>query len=172
MALLARPYNYGTNVVYQGDTVYYEGDPVGSREEYYQQANELASSGAKAKPAKDDEWQQLGVYALAKDQEKDSSNMIQLAVNKNGIIRGNFYNSVLDSTLPINGKVDKDTQRAAWTVGDKKDVVYEAGLKNLTQDQTPILVHFSAKKSEQMILVRLEEPEGYGDKGSKDSDDK
>jgi len=95
-----------------------------------------------------------------KDQEKDASNMIQLAVNKNGIIRGNFYNSVLDTTLPINGKVDKDTQRAAWTVGDKKDVVYEAGLKNLTQDQTPILVHFSSKKSEQMILVRLEEPDG------------
>lgn len=161
MAALARPYNYGTNVVYQGDTVYYNGDPVGSRQQYYQQATDLAAQGAQATPSMEEEWQQLGVYALAKEQEKDSSNMIQLAVNRDGIIRGNFYNSVLDTTLPINGKVDKKTQRAAWSVGEKKDVVYEAGLKNLTMEQTPVLVHFSSKKSEQMVLVRLKEPEGF-----------
>ena len=161
MAVVARPYNYGTNVVYQGDTVYYNSEPVGSRQEYYQQASDLASQGKEATPPKETEWQQLGVYALSKNQDKDSSNMIQLAVSRDGIIRGNFYNSVLDTTLPISGKVDKETQRAAWSVGDKKEVVYEAGMKNLTMDQTPVLVHFSSKKSEQMVLVRLKEPDGF-----------
>ena len=161
MAVMARPYNYGTNVVYQGDTVYYNSEPVGSRQDYYQQASDLASQGKEATPPKETEWQQLGVYALSKNQDKDSSNMIQLAVSRDGIIRGNFYNSVLDTTLPISGKVDKETQRAAWSVGDKKEVVYEAGMKNLTMDQTPVLVHFSAKKSEQMVLVRLKEPDGF-----------
>ncbi len=35
-------------------------------------------------------------------------------------------------------------------------VVYEAGLSNLTKDQTIIMVHFGKERSRQMMLVRLE----------------
>jgi hypothetical protein len=53
--------------------------------------------------------------------------------------------------------VDKKTQRAAWTIGDKKTPVYEAGLSNLTQQQTTILVHRDGGKVEQMMLVRVDD---------------
>ena len=47
---------------------------------------------------------------------------MQLAVNKDGVIRGNYYNALSDATVPVYGQVDKKTQRAAWTVGDSGDL--------------------------------------------------
>jgi hypothetical protein len=57
----------------------------------------------------------------------------------------------------VTGKVDKKTQRAAWTIGDKKEPVYEAGISNLTKDQCTILVHKAGGKTEQMLLVRVKD---------------
>jgi hypothetical protein len=48
-------------------------------------------------------------------------------------VRGNYYNALSDTTLAVYGSVDKKTQRAAWTVGDRKEPAYEAGFANLTQ---------------------------------------
>ncbi|MFM8986573.1 MAG: hypothetical protein ACKONH_11060 [Planctomycetia bacterium] len=62
--------------------------------------------------------------------------------------------------MNITGKVDKKTQRAAWTLGDKKTPVYEAGLSNLTQQQTTILVHRDGGNVEQMLLVRVQDRPG------------
>jgi hypothetical protein len=52
----------------------------------------------------------------------------------------------------------------AWTIGDQKDTVFEAGLYNLTQDQTTMLVHFGKDKTEQRSLFRVP-PEQSGDTG-------
>ena len=41
---------------------------------------------------------------------------LQLAVSKQGVINGTLQNTATDSVQPIEGMVDKDTQRAAWTV--------------------------------------------------------
>jgi len=160
------PYNYGTTVVYSGDTVLVNGTSAGTPAEYYQQASNIASVGNDAKLTKEDEWQVLGLYALTKDKEKDATNMLQLAINKDGIVRGNFYNSVSDTTLPVNGSVDKKTQRVAWTVGDNKKTVYEAGIQNLTQEQATCLVHYSDKRTDQLILSRLKEPEDMNGNGN------
>ena len=83
--------------------------------------------------------------------------MFQFAVNKDGIIRGNYYDGLMDTTTPVYGSVDKKTQRAAWTIGKTNDRVFEAGIYNLTQDQTPVLVHLGTEKTEQLLLVRLKD---------------
>ena len=45
-------YDYGSSVVYQGDTVYVSGEPVGTTEVYSQQAAAIAQAGnAAAAPA-------------------------------------------------------------------------------------------------------------------------
>ena len=62
-----------------------------------------------------------------------------------------------DENSHVTGNVDKKTQRAAWTIGDKKEPVYEAGISNLTKDQLTILVHKADGKVEQMLLVRVKE---------------
>jgi hypothetical protein len=85
---------------------------------------------------------------------------MSLAIDKDGLLRGTYYDAVSDSTMNITGKVDKKSQRAAWTIGDKKTPVYEAGISNLTQQQTTILVHRDGGKVEQMLLVRVAEKPG------------
>jgi hypothetical protein len=154
-------YDYGETVVYQGDTVVVNGESAGTVEQYTQQATEIANAGAEAKAdPKQGEWQPLGVFAMVGEGETKSTNIFQLAINKDGVVGGEYYNALTDETSPVQGSVDKKTQRAAWTVGDKKYPVYEVGIANLTKGETTMLAHFSKDKSQQFTLVRLEQPEG------------
>ena len=36
----------------------------------------------------------------------------------------------------------------------------ETGISGLTEDETPVLVHFADDQTQQWLLVRLEEPKG------------
>ncbi|MFO1095388.1 MAG: hypothetical protein U0992_19090 [Planctomycetaceae bacterium] len=154
-------YDYGNTVAYQGNSVYVNGDNVGSAAEYSQQATALAQAGQQAPAPAEDQWTPLGVFALESGQEESTNNLFQLAVDKSGTIRGNYYDAVTDETTPVAGSVDQKTQRAAWTVGDKTDRVYDTGIYNLTKDQTPVLVHTGNDKTQQLLLVRLQQqPQG------------
>jgi hypothetical protein len=152
-------YDYGTTLVYEGDRVYYQGEPIASALEYSEQATEIASHGLEAKPPDTAEWVSLGVFAMVQGDEQDASDIFQLAINKDGIIRGNFYNALSDTTVPVYGSVDNKTQRAAWTVGEHKNRVFETGIANLTEPETSMLVHFGTDRTQQWTLVRLEQPE-------------
>jgi hypothetical protein len=152
-------YDYGTNVVFQDDYVYIDGDKTVSAEKYTEQSVAIAEVGKEEKPAKDDEWQPLGVFAMVQGDEKNASHLFQLAVNKKGILRGNYYNAVSDSTEPIYGSVNKKRELAAWTVADRKYPVFEVGIANLTKDEATMLVHFASDKTQQFNLVRIEQPE-------------
>lgn len=151
-------YDYGSNLIYEDNRVYYNGDQVATAEEYANQAADLAVAGQAAKPDEKEEWQSLGVFAMVQGDEKEANNLFQIAINKEGVIRGNYYNGLTDTTLPIYGSVDKKTQRAAWIIGDKKDTVYETGVGNLTQPETSMLVHVGKDRTQQWTLVRLEPP--------------
>ena len=149
-------YDYGSTVVYLDNRVFYNAELVATAEEYAGQALDIAAAGEAAKPSDKDEWQSLGVFAMVQGEEKDANNIFQLAINKDGVLRGNYYNALTDTTVPISGSVDKRTQRAAWTVGDKKETVYETGFANLSQAETQMLVHFGKERTQQWTLVRLE----------------
>ena len=69
------------------------------------------------------------------------------------------YNALTDTTEPVYGSVDKKTQGAAWTVADRKSPMYEAGIANLTKDETTVLVHFGKDNRQQFMLIRIEQPE-------------
>jgi hypothetical protein len=151
-------YDYGSSVVYQGNDVYVDGQDSGTAEQYAQQATNIASQGQTANAPPTDAWKALGVFALAQGGEKTSNDIFQLAVNKEGIIRGNYYDGLMDTTTDVYGSVDKKTQRAAWTIGKKKDRVFEAGIYNLTQPECPCLLHIGTQTTDQMLLVRMEQP--------------
>jgi hypothetical protein len=151
-------YDYGSSVVYQDDTVYISGTPVGTTEQYAEQAIVIADTGRQAEASKEEEWLSLGVFAMIQGERTDSNDLFQLAVNKAGTIRGNFYNVLSDTVVPVYGAVDKNTQRAAWTVGDKKEPIYEAGFANLTKPETTMMVHFGKGRSQQWSLIRVEQP--------------
>jgi hypothetical protein len=150
-------YDYGSSVVYQDDAVYANGESAGTPEEYSQQASAIADTGREAKATKDEEWMPLGVFAMVQGEETTSNNIFQLAINKDGVIRGNYYNALTDKTEPVYGSADKKTQRAAWTVADKKSPVYEAGIANLTKKETTMMVHYDKGRSQQFTLFRIEQ---------------
>jgi hypothetical protein len=82
-----------------------------------------------------------------------------LAVNRQGALRGNYTDTVSDQNQPVHGSVDKSTQRIAFTVGDNTRNVVETGLYNLTKDEAPALIHFGSDRTEQWLFVRLNSPD-------------
>jgi hypothetical protein len=150
-------YDYGNNVTYQNSDVYVNGQNVGTADQYYNQAVTLAASGNEAGKSSS-EWFSLGVFALCKSDEKQSAATVQLAINSDGILAGNYTDAT--STQVIHGSLDKKTQRVAFTVGDNTASVVETGLYNLTKDEAPALIHFGNDRTEQWLLVRLRKPAG------------
>jgi hypothetical protein len=148
-------YNYGDNVTYQDGNVYYGDEVAATEADYAQQASQIADAGIQAKPPDNEQWQPLGVFAMVKGDEQTSNDIFQLAISKDGIVRGNYYNAVSDSATPVSGSLDKKSQRIAWTIGDNKEPVYETGLYNLTQQESTMLVHFSKDHTEQYNLFQV-----------------
>ena len=156
-------------MTYQENNVYVNGQDVGTSEQYYDQAADLAQTGAEANAPQDGDWLPLGVFALTKQGETTSSVTIQLAVNKQGVIRGNYTDNATNTNQVIQGSVDKETQRVAFTVGDDKREVIETGLYNLTKDEAPALVHNGPDSTEQMLLVRLDKPDAPDGQAGQDA---
>jgi hypothetical protein len=153
-------YSYGDNVYYQDGSVYYGDKPVATEDEYAAQAEAIATSAPKTKPAESD-WMPLGVFALVADGQPtgaDPTMFLQLAVSKQGAISGTFQNTATDTVQEVEGMTDKQTQRAAWTAVGKSRPLMEAGIVNLTKDTTPALIHFPDGTTQQWLLVRLDEP--------------
>jgi hypothetical protein len=140
--IIAEPadYDYGTTVVYENNNVYDNGQSLGTAQQFAQQAVTLADQGQQAAAPAQSDWTPLGVFALVPADQKTSNNIFQLALNKDGIIRGNYYDGLMDATTEVFGSVNKKTQRAAWTIGKNKDRVFDAGIYNLTQSETPRLL--------------------------------
>jgi hypothetical protein len=160
-------YNYGENVYYDDGSVYYGDQPVATGAEYAQQAEAIATNVPEAKPdAKD--WMPLGVFAITHDGEPTGTEptmFLQLAVSKQGILSGTFQNTATNTVKAVEGMVDKQTQRAAWTAEGQKRPLMETGIANLTQDTAAVLVHFPDDSTQRALLVRLEGPKGAATMG-------
>ena len=150
-------YDYGDTVTYVDGSVYYEGERVASQEEYYQQANDLADAKL---DSNQDEWMPLGVFAVVKSPDQtQTERILQLALNRSGEVRGNFQDLLTEQVTPVSGSVDKKTQRVALKIKGNDSLVMEVGLYNLTNDEVPILIHYSSDNSRDALLVRLQNPE-------------
>ena len=102
------------------------------------------------------------VFALAQEEKGDPVMFFQISVNKAGIISGAFNSTISDDQRPIAGQVDKATQRVAWRIGENKDTIFVTSLGNLTQDVSPIALHFGKERTQTWLLVRMPEPAPAG----------
>jgi hypothetical protein len=152
-------YDYGSNFYYADDYVYFKGRRLASAPEYYNQAVRIIDKAPKITDDKD-QWMPLGVFAVTQEANKPSNMVLQLAVNKEGAIQGTYFNSEDNTAKPIKGMVDKESQRAVWTFADKNEnaVIMETGIYNLTKDETGVLVHLGKERTQEWLLVRLNEP--------------
>ncbi len=148
-------YDYGGSLAYQDGSVYNGDQPIATADEYYQQAEQIAAAGD---TAANDQWLTLGVFAITKSGETTTDKVVQLAVNNDGVIRGNLYDALTDQVAPLTGAIDKPSQRVAIRIEGNDKMVAETSLYNLTNDEVPMLVHFDADRQEIRTLVRLEDP--------------
>ena len=151
-------YDYGTDITYQNGEVYFSGQPAGTATQYYYEVAGIASSGARGNTGQDANWLPLGVFGLMPQGQKTPRMVFQIAMNKGGIIRGNFYDQITKTNMLVTGAVDKKTQRVAWKAGNNSFLVVETGLYNLTQNESTALVHEGPVKTQVEILVRLQRP--------------
>jgi hypothetical protein len=150
-------YDYGGNVAYEDGQVYVDDQPVATAEEYYQQADQIAASGEQSA---NEDWMPLGVFAvIAEEGQTQTDKVVQLAINRDGVIRGNFQDVMTDAVTPIVGAVDKTSQRVSLKLEGNDALIVETGLYNLTNDEVPVLVHFSPDRQEGRVLIRLKQPE-------------
>jgi hypothetical protein len=160
--------DYGVNVVYGGDTVYVDNQPIPA-EQYDKPILEAAANVKQppsplppSDPNQPAEWMPLGVFALAQEDKGDPVMFFQLSINRQGIISGAFQSTIANDTRPVAGQLDKASQRAAWRVGDNTETIFETTLGNLTQDVSPIAVHFGNSRTQTWLLVRMPEPAPAG----------
>jgi hypothetical protein len=152
----AYPYDYGNYITYNGDNVYYGSQPAGTAQQYYQEASDLASSAPAV--SNDAQWLPLGVFGLVSGSSEQPTMTFQIAVDKQGVVRGNAFPAGSTTAQPIQGSVQKKTQRICWTVGTNTTTVYDTGLDNLTKDEASILIHTGPKFTQQELLVRMNKP--------------
>jgi hypothetical protein len=156
-----------------GDTIVVNGtsEPVA---EYAQEADTIADnysqlsqevatppSGGEASQADQqaitEDWMPLGIYAVTDEKSTaEPTKYVQLLVSKSGAVGGEVHDLAADTSTPVTGAVDQPSQRVAWKVGDT-DTVMETGLYNLTQSETPILIH-EGGKTRQAMMARIEDP--------------
>lgn len=173
-AVTPDPYypDYGMTVIYEGDTVYVDSQPVPAAQ-YVQPAVELAINVEQPPPplppaptakgaVAEAEWLPLGVFVLAQEEKGDPTMFFQISVSREGVISGGYQSAITGEQRPIAGQADKKTQRVAWRIGDNAETVFETSLANLTQDVSPIAVHFGGGRTQTWLLVRMPEPSAEG----------
>jgi hypothetical protein len=162
-----RPYywDYGPGgyVYYQDDQIYQNGQPYMQANAYYQQVYNLAhsapASGQNATTSND--WMPLGVFAVAGDGSQQSDRMLQLAVSRQGVLSGTYFNQSNNATFEVRGMVDRDSHKAAWYLADSSNnqLVFETSVDNLTEPQSTMMVHFDPQNAQVWNMVRIERPE-------------
>ena len=145
--------------MYYTDYVAVNGQDVGTPASFFEAARALASVDPSEIDPSDRDWQPLGTFSMAvRQDEVDPDRIVQLATNKKGLVSGTVFNRRSGNLYNVQGRVDPETQRVAFTIGSDRNTVFETGLYNLTQDQTPVLVHFSARQQDTYMFARLPEP--------------
>ena len=134
-------YIYCNNGIVYVNGTWFEPVPV-----FYQRTLLLAQQAPIWTPvqAAQIDWLPLGVFVVARDGVADNNVLVQLAVTKRRRDRRHDLQSTDRRTFPIQGMVDKQTQRAAWTYIDDMgaQIVMESSIFNLTQPAATGLIHY------------------------------
>jgi hypothetical protein len=117
---------------------------------------ELAVKG-EPEPAKEAAFMPLGVFSLAPENQTEATALLQLALGKDGVLRGTYHDLLGNADHPIRGSVDKATHRVAWTFGPHGKVTFQTALAALTEPSGPVSVHYENGQARQWELARYEQ---------------
>jgi hypothetical protein len=122
------------------------------------QSGQLPGAGAAVSSSPAEKWEPLGVYSLLEPGQTKSTTLFQLAINKDGIVRGNYMNEITNEKSQIQGALDKKTQRLSWTVGQNPQTVFSTDLEDLVKDKGKVVVQFGPDNTQQMAFKRQAKP--------------
>jgi len=134
-----------------------------------EQAGKLVENGA-TDPPQDEKFLPLGVFSLAPEGHTEATAMLQLALSKQGLLRGSYYDILSNQSHPVRGAVDRKTQRAAFRFGDKGKATFETTLANLTEDTGPLTVHYADGNSSKWTIARYQGEPGKENEADEDGD--
>ena len=121
-------------------------------------ASATADAGAASgSPPSDLEWMSLGVYATGPKDAAPAHVYQQLAVSKQGELKGNYYDSITDATQPVSGSIDRETRKATWKVGGKGGATFETTLDALTKTPSSVTMK-SGGAAHEWELVQVQKP--------------
>jgi len=149
-------YAADSGTVYTNETS--DGDDPAADESRDDDQPQDEADATEASSAPEGEFLPLGVFALSPKSEKDATAWVQLAVNKQGNLRGNYFDVLSGQDQTIWGTVDKKTQRATFQVGPNGIVAYETTLANLTGATGSVTLRFENGQTRSWTLARLDNP--------------
>lgn len=115
------------------------------------------ASNAVALPP-DLEWMPLGVYATGPKDAAQAHVYQQLAVSKQGELKGNYYDSITNTTQPVSGSIDRETRKASWKVGGKGGATFETTLDALMKTPSDVTMK-SGSATHEWELVQVQKPD-------------
>ena len=115
------------------------------------------ASNAAALPP-DLEWMPLGVYATGPKDAAQAHVYQQLAVSKQGELKGNYYDSITNTTQPVSGSIDRETRKASWKVGGKGGATFETTLDALMKTPSDVTMK-SGSATHEWELVQVQKPD-------------
>lgn len=122
-------------------------------------AAETSAEQAAVAPPADLEWMPLGVFATSPKGASQAHVYQQLAVSKQGELKGNYYDAISNAVQPITGSIDRETRKATWAIGTQGGATFETTLDALVQTPSTVTMK-SGSSSQEWELVQMEKPAG------------
>ena len=72
------------------------------------------------------EWYPLGVFSLMSNSDDMGTRIVQLAVDRHGHLAGTYFDMITDAEHSIVGEINRQTQRAEWSLRKNRDVTFRA----------------------------------------------
>ncbi|MBA3956779.1 MAG: hypothetical protein H0X51_00070 [Parachlamydiaceae bacterium] len=150
-------YDYEEGYPYAYSDSYSGYAPIPQISSYQEQQAQLSSQVVSANSTGQG-WLPIGNFAVIKQGEAivTPNLYLQLSLSKEGSIQGTLFNTTTNITHGVLGRVDPQTQIAAWKIiGNENSPIMETGIYNLTQSETPVQVNFYDNSYQVWMLVRL-----------------
>jgi hypothetical protein len=156
-------YGRGEYIYYDDGAIYVNGRWYQPAPVFYERTVQLVERAPDltAEEAAQMEWLPLGVFAVTREGVAEPEVLVQLAVTQDGVIGGTAFVVNSEQSYPIEGIVEKETQRAVWAYTDDRGrrIIQETSIFNLSQPEATGLVHYGPQDMHVIELVRLEQPE-------------
>lgn len=112
-------------------------------------------NGPQFDPSRYGDWYPLGVYSLMAGEDDMGTRVVQLAIDRRGRIAGNYYDLITNSNYNVSGDVDRQSQRAIWSLNKNQYVRFRASIMRLLQPYGTVTVQLPGG-DQRWQFVRLE----------------